>query len=487
MINISTVEVLHLLEELRNLSRKNNSLLNQNEILLLEGTILDKIRIDNPPIETLKPKISNQIKQEFENIMNKTRLNSSKQKRVLQWIQEKIEVESNKKPQTELDAIQLQKSSKIFDVSHPNPVPPSSSPKLYEKINKSDNYSDQLGISLKQELTINWFLFLGAFMVFASGLFYCFLTWTNFNIVQQFLASLGGIAFFFTLEFILSRGIKLVKSPRIFAMIFVLFLPMTLWVQIRLGLVYYLIGLCFGIPALLNLKKKYYPDIGREWFGNIILLILIPVAANIHQIQLESIENTFIIIACISMLVIQYYGQKGLQNKKMDRIPTTITAWFYICLHFCFFSIFNLIFAFYTVCAQLVIFDKPPKFAYGFLYGSFAAMTFFYTISGSFTLFYFGVALFLFCMHKIHIQNPTSTRSLISQISSMIWIFLCPLVLHAQSHIELFLLSNLTALIYFSIFTRKHQFHSISRCLIIYGFIPLTIFYDSAIFLSLHL
>ena len=112
MINISTVEVLHLLEELRNLSRKNNSLLNQNEILLLEGTILDKIRIDNPPIETLKPKISNQIKQEFENIMNKTRLNSSKQKRVLQWIQEKIEVESNKKPQTKLDAIQLQKSSK---------------------------------------------------------------------------------------------------------------------------------------------------------------------------------------------------------------------------------------------------------------------------------------------------------------------------------------------------------------------------------------
>ena len=103
MINVSTVEVLHLLEELRNLSRKNNSLLNQNEILLLEGTILDKIRIDNPPIETLKPKISNQIKQEFENIMNKTRLNNSKQKRVLQWIQEKIEVESNKKPQTELE------------------------------------------------------------------------------------------------------------------------------------------------------------------------------------------------------------------------------------------------------------------------------------------------------------------------------------------------------------------------------------------------
>ena len=54
MINISTVEVLHLLEELRNLSRKNNSLLNQNEILLLEGTILDKIRIDNHSIETLE-------------------------------------------------------------------------------------------------------------------------------------------------------------------------------------------------------------------------------------------------------------------------------------------------------------------------------------------------------------------------------------------------------------------------------------------------
>ena len=70
--------------------------------------------------------------------MNKARLNSSRQKRVLQWIQEKFEVVSNKKSHTKLNPLQLQKSPENFDISHTNPVPPSSSPKLNEIVNKSE-------------------------------------------------------------------------------------------------------------------------------------------------------------------------------------------------------------------------------------------------------------------------------------------------------------------------------------------------------------
>ncbi len=494
LMNTRIVEVLHLLEELRSLSSNDNHLLNQNEILLLERTIIDKIRLNNPSSSNLslsnrsKDYISEQITEEFKNVMIDARLNSSRQKRVLNWIQERFKLVSNKDSQTNSKSVPASKDIKNSSIYRSKPIPPTSSPNLNKKMaNKSTNWLDQLWLNLREELTINWFLFLGAFMVFASGLFYCFLTWTTLTTIQQFLASLGGIAFFFTLEFILSRGLKLIKSPRIFAIIFVLFLPLTLWVQVRLGFAYYLIGLCFGIPALYSLKKRYYPAIDRAWFSNISLLMMIPLASNIDPIQSESIKTSFIILACLFMLIIQHYWQKRLIDQKLPTIPTAITAWFYVCLHFCFFSIFSVIFALYAVCIQLAISIKPPKFASGFTYGSFVAMVIFCVSQGNFYLPYFGIALLLLCMHKIHFREPNSIGAFLTQISSMIWIFLCPLVINTQSHIELFIISNYIAIFYFICLKKNCQFWPISRCLAIYSVIPLPIFYASSGLLSLHL
>jgi hypothetical protein len=142
------------------------------------------------------------------------------------------------------------------------PIPPSSSPRLTQPIPKQATFMERLWEHFQEEISTNWFLFLGAAMVFASGLFYSLASWSSFGEIQQFLLSFTGLGVLALSELGLRQGLGLKHSPRVFGLVFLFLLPMTLQMHFSLGWAYFLSTLVSSAAVLNFYRGHYLPKAG---------------------------------------------------------------------------------------------------------------------------------------------------------------------------------------------------------------------------------
>lgn len=516
-------QALKYLHELRNSVINGESNLTITELQKLENAIISNMEKTEIYTEISKDLLP-EFLDEFVNFMHQAGLKKNSRKEALKFVKSYHTNSLSDLPKNSLDSDHKQMISTKHDVSNLTNTTPSSSyatandpliitsnivtDKIEDKNipqSNSDkenltkvvspqkspvgegisNFFNQLWNNFREELTINWFLFLGAFMIFGSGLFYCFTGWSEFGKNYQFIAITGGGAFIFLFEVLLSRGMKLKKSPRLFALIFILFLPIILQVHFKTGLIYYLIGLSLGIPALISLKNRYFTKLNNNWLASIAFLLLIPPTTYLASIDSESIITLILLSEALLLIGIQYLWQPSDSSKESHLLPSVITCWFYFCLNFSIFSISALIFTVYTIFVQFLLLSKNRSTKGGFVYGSFIATIFFCALNENLNIIYCSIGLLMLCLHRMNVDGH-KIRIPITLSISIIWILFVPSLIWGKFSIICNLIGEVLALIYFCYFANKWDYKFSNRLLLVYGLVSLPAFIQSSAFLCLH-
>ncbi len=184
-------------------------------------------------------------------------------KKAGEFLQERLsETGLNKDSQTILLDLLLEffpKEPPQGHIASKPPIPPSSSPRLATPIPtpSEPSFMERLWKHFQEEVSSNWFLFLGAAMVFAAGIFYTLSSWENFKPMQQFLFSFSGLGLLAASEVGLRKGLNLRRSPRVFGLVFLFLLPLVLHLHFSLGWSFFLpTWLCSAL--ILNLYRGSY-------------------------------------------------------------------------------------------------------------------------------------------------------------------------------------------------------------------------------------
>jgi|GEM_PF-1850284 hypothetical protein len=358
------------------------------------------------------------------------------------------------------------------------PIPPVSSPRLKEEAQKEPDKSsgvlEKVWETFRDELSVNWFLFLGAFLLFGAGIFYTLFWWQQFQSLEQFMLTLCGLLLVASMEWGLRKGMNLIQSPRIFAGILCFSFPMVLSVHLALDPLYFFITLGGSLFLLEPLRRHYAPDFKRLLPAYLLLCLLFPLTSLVtYKFQ------SLLLIGSGSLFIwLIFLLQKGVQ-----RLPWTLflsLSWTLFCAYLPVLDPVSSGGILYLFILARVLFPRLENSAHlSFIYGAYGLNLAVCLVAGSHALLYASSLFLVYAIHRANRFDTHPLRSLLGLgLGSILW-FLLPSfleLLSIQPSIQqrLFVLPFL---IWFQIFwCRRWGVEGISQILVFTWFLLLGVF-----------
>ncbi|MCO4783193.1 MAG: hypothetical protein KC646_12785 [Candidatus Cloacimonetes bacterium] len=285
-------------------------------------------------------------------------------------------------------------------------------------------FFDKFWAHFKDELSVNWFLFLGAFLVFGAGIVYSLMNWTSFSPIVQFVYSLSGLFFFVLMEFLLRKYLFLKKSPKVFCYLFFLGSPLVLFIQSKLGLLYFSIALIVIALSVLNISKLYSLENKQTSFLVLLLSLIYPI------VYASSVCTDFIISIVIPLLSIGYLLSKPYEEieeqEGLNKYFRSLASYYFFVIHFSLLSPVVFTWLMFVFSADYLSRPKIQLQRAGFFYSFFFlfALAAIATEQNIFLLS--GSILFLINLSKMQIHSPHWLRGWMIVLLSQILVYFVP-------------------------------------------------------------
>ncbi|MBW7874751.1 MAG: hypothetical protein H3C47_02045 [Candidatus Cloacimonetes bacterium] len=300
-------------------------------------------------------------------------------------------------------------------------VPPPEEIKIFESQEASVGFLEKAWDYFREELTINWFLFLGAFMVFVAGLFYSLVWWDDFLPAQKYGLSLGVLLFAALMELILKNGMGLVKSPQIFMGIYAAFLPLVLMVHSQISSIGFLFTLVLGLGMIYRLFRVYAKASSWSGYGLAALLL------SIHFVDSLSpnISQNMAVLVLAALGFVYYLFARLPDEHTAVRV---IGAWIYLVAHFVILS--PLVFVWIVFVLMLVqsLHTDRTKQLQAFVYGSYLMIALISLLLNNLHILHLATLFFSIRLHLFNFESFHPVRFRFMVLVTGFWILTLPWV-----------------------------------------------------------
>jgi len=335
----------------------------------------------------------------------------------------------------------------------------------------------------RDELTINWFLFLGAFMVFSAGLFYTLVWWKDFDPVQQYLVTLAALGFSAGMQVLLEKGMKLQKSPRIFAGMYALFLPMILLIHARIDLLYFAVTYALTFPLTARSLSRYYSLDRKTFYSLQGVMLFIPVSLMINTLAGAAAVFFYLLILAAVYLWIR--------SRLLEQSRTLVFffAWSFAVFHFPFLEFLTMLWVAYVFCIGAAGPKASGAKSSGFLYGSYA-MIFLASLASSNPQFaYVASVLLTFRLHQWTEDDQDKARSHFTTLYGSAVLLALPIVVNefgVQVSSAHWLLIQFIVGAYVAFFTKRYDLRASGFLLFVYWITCSSLHFSEPVFWFLH-
>jgi len=273
----------------------------------------------------------------------------------------------------------------------------------------------------RDELTINWFLFLGAFMVFAAGLFYSLVWWDDFLPAQKYGLSLGVLLFAAVMEIVLKQGMNLQKSPQIFMGIYAAFLPLVLMVHAKIS------GLGFLVTFMLGLCINYrlYHVYARASFWSVYGLATLFLSIYLVASLPVDVSKPMAVMVLAGLGTV-YYLFARLPNEHIA--VRTLGAWVYLVTHFLIMSPLVFVWVLFVLMLVQSLHTERTKNLQSFVYGSYLMIAIISLLVRDMHILHLATLFFSIRLHLLNFESPHPVRIQFMVLITGLWILAIPLV-----------------------------------------------------------
>ncbi|MCJ8345403.1 hypothetical protein MJH12_07675, partial [bacterium] len=265
-------------------------------------------------------------------------------------------------------------------------------------------FFDKFWDHFKDELSVNWFLFLGAFLVFGAGIVYSLMNWKDLSTNSQFIYSLAQLFFFVLMEFLLRVYMELKKSPKVFSYLFFLGAPLVLFLQSKLGLPYFMISIVCISAAISILAKQYELESKKTAFLILLLALIYPI------VYCSSVQSNFVISIAIPLFSIAYLLLKPCKEDEnedgLSKYFRLLASFYFLVNHFILFNPMVFTWILFVFSTDFLSRPKVQIQRAGFFYAFFFLFVLMALSAGESIFLLSGSILFLINLTKMQMHSP---------------------------------------------------------------------------------